>query len=380
MALHKAKIKVVQIIADSDLSGGPKHVLGLLKNLDKDLFECFLICPPGQLSIEAKLIPKVEVANVVMKSKFDIISMFEIHGEIEKIRADKNPFGPIIIHLHGARAGLLGGFAVKRNIPIIYTEHRYDAGYHLKNPVNEFIQKMVLKRLLKKSKSVIAVSGSVKDFLTKSGMAAKEKIQVIPNGIELQLTTYNLQEPKKIKEGNKAPVIGTVGNLNIQKGQKYLVQAMVEILQHYPLATLEIIGEGPLREDLESLAEDLKIKNRVALLGARKDVFAHLRHWDVFVLPSIAETFGIAILEAMQAGVPVVASKVGGILDIIDHRSEGILVSPRDPAEIAEAVKEILDHPAFAAKLKKAGRDRVKDFDWKKVIKEIEELYLSVTN
>lgn len=377
MSENKGKIKLVQVIADSDLSGGPKHVLGLLNNLDKDLFDCFLICPAGQLSVEARKIPGVEVINVVMKSKFDLISMFEIHGEIEKIRASNNPFGPIIIHLHGTRAGLLGGFGIKKNMPIVYTEHIYDAEYHLKNPVNEFLQKTVLKMLLRRSSSIIAVSGSVGDFLVKSGMAAKGKVQIIPNGIEI-VGSGEQGAGRKIKEGNKAPIIGTIGNLNVQKGQKYLVEAMTEIHKRYPLATLEIIGEGPLREDLESLAEDLKIENRVTLLGAKKDVFAHLKHWDVFVLPSIAETFGIVILEAMQAGVPVVASKVGGILDIIEHKSEGILVPPRDPAKIAEAIKEILDHPSLAAKLKKAGKARVKDFDWKKVIKEIEELYFTI--
>lgn len=373
------KIKIVQVIADSDLSGGPKHVLGLLDNLDKDKFDCFLICPAGQLSVEAGKIPKVEVINVVMKSKFDIISMFEIHGVLEKIRASEDPFGPMIIHLHGTRAGLLGGFAVKRNMPIVYTEHRYDADYHLKNPINEVLQKTILKMLFKRSKSIIAVSSSVRDFLIRSGIVAKEKVHIIPNGIDLGIGKEGLGT-KKIKEGNKAPIIGTVGNLNVQKGQRYLIQAMLVILEHYPLATLEIIGKGPLREDLESLIQDLKIESRVTLLGMKKDVFVHLKHWDVFVLPSIAETFGIVLLEAMQAGVPVVASKVGGILDIIDHKSEGILVPPRNPAEIAEAVQEILDHPALAAKLKKAGKDRVKDFDWKKVIKEIEELYLSLAS
>jgi glycosyltransferase involved in cell wall biosynthesis len=98
----------------------------------------------------------------------------------------------------------------------------------------------------------------------------------------------------------------------------------------------------------------------------------------VFALPSIAETFGIVILEAMQAGVPVVASKVGGILDIITNKKNGLLTQPKNSKELAGSIIEILGNSALSSKLSREGKIRVKDFDWAKIIKQINRAYLEL--
>jgi len=369
----KERIKVVEIIADSDLGGGPSHVFGLLKSLDQQRFEPFLICPEGQLSNKVSQIKGVTIFHVPFKSKYDLISYFELKNYLTKIKSSRDPFGPMVVHSHGTRAGLFASIVASKFAFKIYTEHRWDSDYHLKNPISDFWQKRMLRRVLRRMDRVIAVSSSVRDFLVKNNFVAKDQVQIIPNGIDLVASTeYRVPSTRVV---NRAPVIGTIGNLNTQKGQIYLIEAMEEILKKFPLATLEIIGEGELKKSLKFKVESLKLERHVSFLGRQSSVDKFLKKWDVFALPSVAETFGIVVLEAMNAGTPVVATRVGGVPDIIQNKKNGLLVPSRDSKALADSIIELLDHPALAAKLKRGGIERVKDFDWQKVIKKIEKVY-----
>jgi len=373
--LANNKIKVIQIIADSSLSGGPKHVLGLLQNIDKSRFECSLICPAGNLSVEAKKIAGIEVINIKMSSKFDLVSVFEIKAAVSRIQASGDPFGKIIVHIHGVRAGLLARVLLPESVNTIYTEHRYDADYHLKNPLNEFIQKKALKYLNKKTDLIIAVSSSVRDYLTANRLASKNQVVIVPNAIQEQKT-----ENRKQKTGDKGervdmPVIGTVGSINRQKGQRYLIEAMPVILSRYPKTSLTIAGSGSEEANLKALAAKLGLHKHVRFLGEVSDIERYFETLDVFVLPSIAETFGIVLLEAMQAGVPIVATKVGGVPDVIEDDKNGLLVKSRNSKSLADAIIRVLSKPSLAAKLRANGFSRLEEFDWKKIIERIENLY-----
>lgn len=372
--MHEGRIKLIQVIADSSMGGGPKHVLGILSNIDQKVFEPFLVCPPGYLSAEAKLIKGVEVYNFKPRSKFDLIAMFKLRSIIHKIMAQNNPFGPTIVHSHGPRAYLMSNFASPPTVKRVYTEHRWDDDYHLKNSFNEFIQKRILKNQFDKAHMVIAVSSSVKKYLLKTGMVSKDRLIVIPNGIN------SVNSKPLTVNGHKSPILGNIGNLNMQKGHSYLIDAMPEILKKYPLATLEIIGEGEERKPLEDQIKKIQLQRHVSLLGYRNHTEKYLRHWSVFVLSSVAETFGIVVLEAMKAGVPIVAAKVGGVEDIIIQNKNGILVKPRDPKAIARGVLDLLDNHALMAKFRREGPKRAKDFDWEKVILQLESAYTELFN
>jgi len=369
------RIKLVQVIAESGLGGGPSHVLGILQNIDQKIFDLYLICPSGYLSKEAKKIDGITVFNTPMISKFDMASLLEIKAILARIRVKYNPFGPMMVHSHGARAGLLARMVMPRGIRNIYTEHRWDYDFKLSNPINNWMQKWLLKRMNFKSDLVIAVSSSVKDFLIKEKLASGKRIVVIPNAVNLT----SLQ-PIKIKEKITHPIIGTIGNLKSVKGQEYLIRAMKDIVKDFPLATLEIIGEGEERGNLEGLIRKLKLEHNVSLLGYKENPMPFMRHWNVFVLPSVAETFGIVLLEAASVGLPIVATKVGGIPDIIQDKKIGVLVAPKNSKAIAKEVVDLIRHPVKAAKYKSAALERVKDFEWKKVIKVLEENYLKLFN
>jgi glycosyltransferase involved in cell wall biosynthesis len=367
---HERKIKLIEVIADSKIGGGPKHVLGLLSHLDREKFECSLICPKGYLSSEAREISRLNVCNLRFGSKFDLVSAYLLRRLIDKIRgSSKDPFGPTIVHFHGPRAGFLGRISISKEIRSVYTEHIFDYGYKINNPLNYYFQKKLLANFNFKTDLIIAVSNSVKDYLVSNKMAPADRIVVIPNGIEKVLVKKAKEEP------NTPPIIGTVGQLNKSKGYDYLIKAMPEILESIPLLTLEIIGEGAERTDLESLINKLNLKKHVTLLGKKSDIVNHLKNWDVFVAPSISETFGIAALEAMSAGLPVIASNVGGLPDIIENDHSGLLIPTGKPDQIANTLVELLTNKKEYKKLAHNGFLRSKEFLWDKIIKIYEDVF-----
>ncbi len=368
------RIKVIQVIADSEIGGGPKHVLGLLENLDQDKFDLFLAFPAGWLERKAGEIGGVGVFRIDFKSKFDLGSLVQFREIVSKIRTDHDPFGPLIIHSHGPRAGFVARFKRIVGAKNIYTEHIYTGDYHLGNSINEWLQKNLLKRLNFKSDLVIAVSTAVKDYLLKSGLAPKNRTIIIPNGIELRDNKREL----RATESGKGVMIGTIGNLNKQKGQKYLIEALPTILEKYPEAKLEIVGEGPEYDNLKFLIFNLKLEGRVSLPGKQENTRKYLEKWDTFVLPSISETFGVAILESFAVGIPVVASEVGGIKDIVQDGQNGLLAKTKNPADLAEKVIRVLGDQKLAAKLIKAGNKTAEEYGWERIVKKVERAYLGI--
>lgn len=366
------KIKLVQIIADSKIGGGPSHILGVLRNIDKEKFDCYLICPKGFLSDEAEKISGLKVINIKMKSKFDFGSILQLKKKILEIKSGNDPFGPMIVHSHGPRAGLLSRFALPLGVKSVYTEHIYDETYRLKNPINNTVQKFFLRRQNFNTDLIIAVSNSVKKALVNHGLARDDQIIVIPNGVDVD--RFKALKPLSAHKLYH-PVIGSVGNLNPIKGFEYLIAAMPHIKKKFPLISLEIIGSGQEKWKLADKIKELKLEHNVTLLGTKKDARKYAKHWRAFVIPSVSEPFGIVALEAMASGIPIVASKTGGLKDIITDKKNGLLVPPRNSEVLAKAILQILESMALGAKLKRGGLLRVKDFDWKKIVKTLEGTY-----
>ena len=175
------------------------------------------------------------------------------------------------------------------------------------------------------------------------------------------------------------PVIGTVGRLiEPEKGIAVLLQGVARLAgPPAPLACqLLIVGDGPARGQLQELVERLGISSRVVFAGMRRDIADVLPLVDVFVMPSLSEGFGIAIVEAMAAGLPVVASDVGGIPEIVQHGETGLLVPPGDPAALAAALHELVTRPDRARALGACGRQRARErFSIESAVKRHEDLY-----
>jgi glycosyltransferase involved in cell wall biosynthesis len=194
---------------------------------------------------------------------------------------------------------------------------------------------------------------------------------VVALGIELGRFAAPPRRPR-----TDAPVIGNVARLAEQKGQRDLLAAAEIVLERYPRASFVVVGEGELRGELEELAAQPSLSGRVTLLGARNDVPALLAGLDVFAFPSRFEGLCLAVIEAQAAGVPVVATPVGGIRETVVDGVTGLLVPPREPAALAAGILRLLDDPAAAQRLAEEAQRRVRDrFSVERMVAETLALY-----
>lgn len=222
---------------------------------------------------------------------------------------------------------------------------------------------------------IMAISQGVRqDVLRFNRFLDPQKVVVIHNGIHLERFPFrDLMEQRE-----EWPVLGTVGRLVHTKGQTYLLQAFSQVHKKYPGARLLFAGAGPLLNDLKKEAEILGIAERVHFLGFQSEVSNFLKQLDLFVFPSLAEGFGLAVVEAMATGLPVVASRVGGIPEILNGQPCGRLVEAADAAGLARAILDLLSRGEQGlAELGIMGRRRVEEgFHVQRMVKDIENLYL----
>ena len=274
-----------------------------------------------------------------------------------------------VIHSQGFLSGLLGYLLSKlTNTPYIVTVQKLEQS-------KSFLRKLVYNN----AKVCIAASNKIKEYF--EGIDCKN-IVVIPNGIDLKRFQNLERETNRKKLGLKNEfAIITVARLEKVKGLKYLIESINVLRNKYQLSVtgykLLIVGDGRERENLKSLARKLNIEDRVQFLGQipNEKVSEYLSASDCFVLPSLKEGFGIVILEAMAASIPVIGTKVGGILDIIKNEESGILVQPKDPKELAEAIFKVYSQKEFTRNLIQNAKNSLGKYNWKNITQKVYKIY-----
>lgn len=355
---------ILEIIGDSSLAGAPRHLLSILKNIDHKKFKMHVICPAGPLAGEIREIkPEIDLDIIPMRSRLDQEAIKKIKNHIRQIKPD-------LIHVHGTRAGSLGRLAaIGSNIPVIYTEHLWTKHFQLSNKLLNFLHYFSYFFLDLITTTNIAVSNAVKEFMVDTKISRPEKIHVIYNGIEKPEKQAQILENDQIK-------LVSVATLNENKGIQYLISALPLILKSYPNVQLEIIGDGSFRRRLEDQVELLKLTKKVHFAGFSSEVETLLSEFDLYVQPSLSESFGLAIVQAMSVGLPVVATSTGGIPEVVIDGKTGYLVPPKDVKALAKAIIEILSNREQAKKFGKTGAEIAKEkFSLKKMMDELEKVY-----
>lgn len=273
---------------------------------------------------------------------------------IERIR--RHHVDVIHSHLPDSNAyGCLAGALTR--VPVIATCHGLIRTFG--EPRRSDWAKLFLVRHL--ARSVVAVSGTMRDDLLTTGRFPAHKITVIYNGIDWSrydqpFDRERLRQDLAIGAGDR--LVGMVANLKPVKGYVYFVRAAARVLSEEPGVTFLILGqdEGGQQAQLVRLASELGIADRIRFLGFRDDVADILRSLDVFVLSSVSEGHPLSTIEAMGAGVPAIVSRIAGQEEIIQDRVTGHLVTPRNEAEFAERILEVLRDPGEAAALSERAR------------------------
>jgi glycosyltransferase involved in cell wall biosynthesis len=272
-----------------------------------------------------------------------------------------------VIHLNsnhpGSRLGILMGYVLPRSSrPVVCVEHGASPISAIEVPRSIAWSLPALFRWSRRSVArIVAVSEENKRTLVDLYRLPAGKITVVHNGADLTLYAEPLPGTLRQELGltPDQPLIIVLGRLSPNKGQQYLVQAAPAILAQFPTAHFVLAGNPDGRAHLEESIRAASLDSHFSLIGFRTDVANLLRSSDLFVLPSLAEGFSLAIIEALAAGLPVIATRVGGAAEVIEDGRDGFLVPPADPEALAQAVRRVLGlDPASKEDLRQAARAR----------------------
>jgi glycosyltransferase involved in cell wall biosynthesis len=290
---------------------------------------------------------------------------------------------PVMIHTHTSKAGILGRWAAwLARVPIIvHTAHGHVFYGHFGPLASTFF--VLLERLMALiTDRLIALTQGERNDYIKSSVSRPDRILTIHSGVEIDdylNTKVNIEEKKRsLGLNQEGLVVGTVGWLLPIKGPMHLLNAMESVWMDYPEATLIFVGKGDLEAELRSKAWQMGVSDRVKFLGWRDDIPEIMKILDVFVLPSLNEGMGRVLVEAMAAGKPVVASRVGGIPDLVKPGQNGFLVEPGDENGLSAAIEKLLTDKSMRDEMGKKGREMCQDFSVEKMIEKINVLYTSL--
>jgi len=351
---------VLHIDSAKTWRGGQQQVLYLAQRLTD--YDNIIACPPqSPLAERAKAIG-LKVFPVQMHGEWDLLAVCKLKKIIRKNSIK-------IVHLHSPHAHALGLLAAKSdgNCKVV-----------LSRRVDFPIKKNILSRLKYSNVDrIIAISKRVKRVLVADGLL-EEKIDVVYSGVDID-RFRNVEGDYLISElalDKHKLRIGNIAALAWHKDHKTLLEAAKIVVDEFLEVNFLIAGEGPLRREIEILIKRLNLEEKVKLLGFRQDIPEILSVLDLFVLSSSWEGLGTSLLDAFASRVPVVATNVGGIPEIVKDRVNGILVPPNNPGILARAIIHLLKNRNFARQMAEEGFRLVKEkFSIERMVEETKKIY-----
>ena len=377
------KKKVIFVITKSNWGGAQRYVYDLATTLPRDRYEVAVACGG-----EGALVDKLRIAGIRTLMIPDLGRDISITKDLAVFAQLLNLFRteqPDIVHLNSSKIGGIGAFAGRiAHVPhIIFTAHGW--AFNEDRPAwQKWMIKFFTWLTIVLARTTIAVSQGTLDQIRHFPFVRK-KIALIHNGIpstpllpRAEAREIILPEEQHSSIPGHALWIGVVAELHKTKGLTYALQAIEILKKTRPDIALIfiVIGEGAERVTLERLIETLELTGHVFLVGHKQNAAELLSGFDIFMLPSISEALGYVLLEAGAAGLPVVATRVGGIPEIIEDGVSGILVAPRSPEAIAAAITVLINDPAKAPAYGAALKKKVgEQFSLERMLAKTESVY-----
>lgn len=356
--MDKDRLTILHTEASLGFGGQERRILREMEGLDSARFRGLLLCQPGSrlgCVTEERKIPTIWLK---MRSSFDPVAFFQILRLIKREHVD-------IIHAHSSRDAWLTGAAGKlRGVPVFRTRH-------LLTPIGgRYVYTHLTDR-------VITVSEGVRQYLISAGVPA-DQIIAVPTGIDLK--RFDPARPDLVDMrarfhlSRDAYVIGLVAVLRKAKGHRFLLQAVKRLAPEFPQLKLLIAGTGPQERNIENLIKELGLGEQVLMLGQQDDIPSLLKALDVFVLPAQEEALGTALIEATAMGVPVIATRIGGIPEVLGEA--GLLFESEDVDALVNHLRTLIRTPELAARLRAQGVARARElYDENLMVRRTEALY-----
>lgn len=363
------KINVIHILQSLEIGGMENGVVNLLNGLSRESFTPLLCCLEKEGPLRVRLSNDIKLFNLNQKEGLHPLLPLRLAKIIQQENVQ-------IVHTHNfgtAIYGIIGGRLARVPV-IIHGEHGMIAQEKPR-------RRIIAKYLYKKADAIISVSEDLKKILVNNIGIKSENIETILNGVDIGRFSVNSDLSKVREELGILPtdlVVGTVGRMVPIKNQASLIRSFSEVLKHIPGAKLLLIGDGPLRSKLEEIALSIVAKSSIVFAGQRDDVDKVLKIMHIFVLPSLSEGMSNVILEAMAAGLPVIASNVGDNNKLVKNNDTGKILDSLDIQDISNAIIDLLSNKEKAKKMGARGKEYVvQHYSLDKMVKEYEEMYLA---
>ncbi|MBB4824898.1 glycosyltransferase involved in cell wall biosynthesis [Sporosarcina luteola] len=361
------KLKVVQLITRLDQIGGAQiHVRDISNYLQRQGHSVHLMT--GKVGDAAEDFPGIPIHSIrylvrELKPLQDVKAFLETRRLLKKV-------GPDLVATHSSKAGIIGRLAARSlHIPVIFTAHGWSFTDGIPNPKKTFYR-CIEKVAGRFASGIIAVSEFDKELALNSNVVGKERIVCIQNGV------HELAKHERKSQVNEIPRLVMIARFSPPKKQIELLQAL-QNLQHLEW-TMHFVGDGPEKRVVEEFAKQSGMTHRVVFEGWCNDVSGILEQSDIFILHSKYEGLPLSILEAMRAGLPIIATDVGGVKEAVTT-ANGLLIRNGDSAALQQALETLILNRSLRLKMGQSGREVFeRNFTFQKMITETIDFYWTI--
>ncbi|MFA5179815.1 MAG: glycosyltransferase family 4 protein [Syntrophales bacterium] len=370
------RVRILFVIDGMEFGGGERVFTQIINGLPLDKYELFLASGPQESFYQAIAKTPIQCYPLDFSNRFNPAIIFRLVKIIKDNKID-------IVHGQGGRAEFFARLAscLFRRSRYISTIAMPVEGYDV-GPIKRLLYKGLDRFSEKFVDYFLVVSSALEQTMIHNHGIPREKVVRIYNGIETNHYKPDDQEAgrRRVRQeyavNEREILIGSLGRLVWQKGFEFFLQSIPMLLQDIPGLRFMLVGEGPLRQELEGQARSLGIQDRILFTGHRNDIKDMMAAMDILVIPSLLEGFPMITLEAMAMEKPIVTTAIDGITEQIRDGKEGLLVAPKSPPALAQAVKRLVDDPGYASSLGINARVKaVQDFSVRKMISETIKVY-----
>jgi glycosyltransferase involved in cell wall biosynthesis len=359
-------MRVLHVIDALSIGGAERHVVDLARRQSERGDEVAIACSAGgelAAELEGTPVPVHVLGDTTAKRRVDL-------GYAGALRRLVGDFEPDLVHAHLYASIVAAVLATAgRAVPLVVTEQT-------EAPWRGARERLASRLAYRRAAHLIAVSERIRNGLVDGFGLPPAKATTIPNAVAL---ANDGGATKPLPEWRGQPVVGVCGRLVPEKGIDIFLEAVADLARRFPEATFPIIGDGPLRADLEARVRALGLTDRVPFAGFRDDCRALLPRLDVLAVPSRSEGTPLTIVEAMHAGVALVATTVGGIPEQLTDGETALLVEPADAATLASAIARVLTEPGLAEHLAATAREHARvEFHPDAMLRRIDAVYAAV--
>lgn len=352
------RYNLLYVFDNMEFGGGERVFAQIINRLSIERYRIIVACLPTGVFIEKIKRSGVQIKSVDMRKRFNPGVIFQLADLMKNEKI-------VIVHSQGARADFFARIAAKlARAPIVVSTVPMPVEGFDVNPLRKLIY-MAFNRFSERFVDrFMVVSDALEKMMIEKHGIEPQRVVKIYNGIEKdeycipdkEIACRRSRFRKEFGLGDDVPVVAAIGRLVWQKGFEYFIEAMPGVLKRFKEARFLIVGEGQMEDDLKEKSRRLMLEDRIIFTGFRKDIRDVLASLDVFVMPSLLEGLPVVLLEAMAMMKPIVATKIEGIIEALENGVTGLLVSPKDPQILSEAIVDLLIHKDKARQMGLAAR------------------------